>query len=61
MAKKRVMPFGIGKAFVTIKMGELPKDIQEGLIELHSKRTDEYRITEDTVNVVLCGDVMSRN
>lgn len=55
------MPFGIGKTFVTIKMNELPKDIQEGLIELHSNRTDEYRITEDTVNVVLCGEVMSVN
>lgn len=58
--KNKVMSYGLGKALITIKMSDLPKDIQEGLIKLHSNRTDKYRITENTEVVVFCGDVTTR-
>lgn len=55
--KKRVKPFGMGKALFTIKMEELPPDIRDGLINLFSSRSDKA-ITDDTNTILICGDVL---
>jgi hypothetical protein len=53
--KKRVIPFGLGKYLINIKMNELPQDIQEGLKKLYSNEL------EDAENIIILGDVNKWN
>lgn len=46
--KSRVIPYGFGKMLITIKISELPQDIQQGIIE-HYKKIKEG--TEDIIIV----------
>ena len=39
--KNRVLPYGIGKTFIRIRLDELPKDIQQGIIDRFEKRDDK--------------------
>ena len=55
--KRRVKPFGMGMALITIKMEELPEEIREGLIKLFPSRSDKA-ITSDTKTILIFGDVL---
>lgn len=60
MMKKRVMHYGLGKTFVRMKFKELPKDIQQGLIDRYINRNDKLQITKNTVNIVFaCEDIFA--
>ena len=60
--KKRVMPYGLGKTFIRMEFQELPKDIQEGIIERFKKRDGNLKVTKDTVNIVIaCEDIFAND
>lgn len=59
---KRVMPYGIGKTFIKMKFQELPKDIQDGIIERFEKREGNLKITKNTINIVIaCEDIFAND
>jgi hypothetical protein len=54
---RRVVPYGFGKILITIKMSELPQDIQQGIIEYDEK----LKIKEDTDNIIIvCEKIISK-
>ena len=58
----RVMPYAFGKTFIRMRLDELPKDIQKGIIDRFEKREGKLRITEDTINIVLaCEDIFAKD
>ena len=60
--KNRVLPYGIGKTFIIIRLDELPKDIQQGVIDRFEKRDDKLKVTKDTVNIVIaCEDIFAKD
>lgn len=60
--KNRVLPYGIGKTFIIIRLDELPKDIQQGIIDRFEKRDDKLKVTKDTVNIVIaCEDIFAKD
>ena len=60
--KKRVIPYGFGKTLISMKLSELPEDIQQGIIDRFKERKDKLRITKDTVNIVLgCEDIYAKD
>lgn len=62
MDKKRVIPYGFGQTFISMKLEELPKDIQEGIIERFQAREGHLKVTKDTVNIILCcQDIFARD
>ena len=54
--KKRVISYGFGKTFIGMELKELPKDIQEGIIERFKKRDGNSKVTKDTVNIVIVSE-----
>lgn len=57
----RVISYGIGKTLVTLRMDELPSDIQEGIICRYRERAGPSRVTGDTEEIVLvCEDIVPR-
>ena len=59
---KRVMPYGLGKTFITMKLSELPEDIQEGIIERYEKREGRGKVTKDSEYIVIaCEDIFNFN
>ena len=55
---RRVMAYGFGKTFLKLKLEELPKDIQEGIIERFKERKGNHRVTKNTVNIMIaCEDI----
>ena len=60
--KKRVMPYGFGKTFIRMELQELPKDIQEEIIERFEKRDGNLKVTKDTINIVIaCEDIFAND
>lgn len=60
--KNRVLPYGISKTFIRIRLDELPKDIQQGIIDRFEKRDDKLKVTKDTVNIVIaCEDIFAND
>lgn len=60
--KSKVMPYGFGKTFIRMRLDELPKDIQKGIIDRFEKRKGKLKITDDTINIVLvCEDIFVKD
>lgn len=57
---KRVRSYGFGKTVIKMKFQELPKDIQEGIIERFEKRDGNSKITKETINIIIaCEDIFA--
>lgn len=60
--KRRVLPYGFGKTFIRMRLDELPKDIQQGIIDRFEQREGKLRITKDTVNImIVCEDICAKD
>ena len=60
MEKTRVINYGFSGVFISIRLDELPEDIQKGIIARYGKRNGDLKITENTKNIVLaCKDIFA--
>ena len=57
MSRNRIVPYGIGKFIIQMRLDELPKDIHERLIELHSSSDNKLAVKEDTEEILICGSI----
>ena len=59
---KRVIPYGFGKTFIRMEFQELPKDIQEWIIERFKERNGDLKVTKNTINIVIaCEDIFAND
>lgn len=60
--KRRVTFYGFGKTLIRMKLSELPEDIQQGIIDRFKSREGKFKVTKDTVNIVLaCEDIFAKD